>query len=89
VRKDEIAMPRPAVEGNSRVTLRIRPAGKALILRAVALAQTDMTEFIIRTALKEAQSVIDQHERVKLIPGCSQGGRRDDLGVLQPLPSLT
>jgi uncharacterized protein (DUF1778 family) len=72
------AMPRTAIEGNSRVALRIRPADKALILRAVALAESDMTEFILRTALKEARSVIRQHERVKLT-------RRDSRLVLDLL----
>lgn len=59
-------MPRAAVKDNSRVALRVRPADKAVIMRAVALAQTDMTTFILRTALREAQSVIEEFERVKL-----------------------
>jgi len=59
-------MPRAAVDDNNRVALRVRPADKALIMRAVALAQTDMTTFILRTALREAQLVIEEHERVKL-----------------------
>lgn len=41
-------------------------------MRAVALAQTDMTDFILRTALREAQQVIDQHERVQLSQRDSQ-----------------
>ncbi len=59
-------MPQSAVESNSRMALRIRPNDKATIMRAVALAQTDMTEFILRTALREARAVIDEHENVKL-----------------------
>jgi uncharacterized protein (DUF1778 family) len=59
-------MPRAAVDDNKRVALRIRSADKAIIMRAVALEQTDMTAFILRTALREAQSVIAEHERVKL-----------------------
>jgi uncharacterized protein (DUF1778 family) len=59
-------MPRAAVDDNNRVALRVRPADKAVIMRAVALAQTDMTTFILRTALREAQAVIAEHERVKL-----------------------
>ena len=59
-------MPRAVVNDNNRVALRVRPADKAVIMRAVALAQTDMTTFILRTALREAQSVIEEHERVKL-----------------------
>jgi uncharacterized protein (DUF1778 family) len=63
---EENVMPRAAVDDNNRVALRVRPNDKAVILRAVALAQTDMTTFILRTALREAQSVIEEHERVKL-----------------------
>jgi uncharacterized protein (DUF1778 family) len=59
-------MPRPALDNNSRVALRVRPADKAVIMRAVALAQTDMTTFILRTAMREAQAVIEEHERLKL-----------------------
>jgi uncharacterized protein (DUF1778 family) len=59
-------MPRPAVNDNNRLALRVRAADKATIMRAVALAQTDMTTFILRTVLREAQSVIEEHDRVKL-----------------------
>ena len=71
-------MPRAAVNDNSRVALRIRAADKAVIMCAVALAQTDITEFILRTALREAQLVIEEHERVKL-------SKRDSLRVLELL----
>jgi uncharacterized protein (DUF1778 family) len=47
-------------------------------MRAVAPAQTHMTTFILRTALREAQSVIDEHERVKLT-------KRDSLLVMELL----
>jgi uncharacterized protein (DUF1778 family) len=66
VYREERAMPRAAVDDNNRVALGIRAADKALIMRAVALSQTDITTFILRTALREARSVIDEHERVKL-----------------------
>jgi uncharacterized protein (DUF1778 family) len=59
-------MPRPAVDDNNRVALRVRAADKAIVMRAAALAQTDMTTFILRTALREARLVIEEHERVKL-----------------------
>ncbi len=71
-------MARAAVDDNCRVALRIRPAVKAVILRAVALSQTDMTEFILGTALREARSVIEAHEQVKL-------SKRDSLRVLELL----
>lgn len=70
--------PGPANKDNSRVALRIRATDKAVIMRAVAMAQTDMTDFILRAALREAQSVIEEHERVKLT-------RRDSLLVLNLL----
>ena len=59
-------MPRAVVDDNNRLALRVRAADKTTIMRAVALAQTDMTTFILRTALREAQLVIEEHERVKL-----------------------
>jgi uncharacterized protein (DUF1778 family) len=76
--EEENVMPRPAVNDNNRVALRIRAADKAVIMRAVALAQTDMTDFILRAALREARSVIEEHERVKLTT-------RDSLLVLSLL----
>ena len=59
-------MPRSAVDDNNRVALRVRPADKATIMRAVVLQQTDITTFILRTVLREAQVVIEEHERVRL-----------------------
>jgi len=59
-------MPRKALSENSRVALRIRPEDKAVIMRAGSSAQTDMKDFILRTALREAHSVIERHEKVKL-----------------------
>jgi uncharacterized protein (DUF1778 family) len=61
-------MPRATVEGNSRMALRVRPADKALILRAVAFADTDITTFMLETALREARLVIEEHERLLLSP---------------------
>jgi hypothetical protein len=37
-------MPRVAVEDNSRISLRIHAEEKALLLRAVALQRTDLTD---------------------------------------------
>jgi uncharacterized protein (DUF1778 family) len=71
-------MARLPVTGNNRLALRLNPDDKAIIMRAVALSQTDMTTFIRRTALREAQSVIEQHERLKL-------SRRDSRLVMELL----
>lgn len=71
-------MPRPAVDDNQRLALRLKAADKAVIMRAVALTQTDMTSFILRTALEEAHAVIERHERLKL-------SERDSLLVMDLL----
>ena len=71
-------MPRIANQDNSRLAIRVRPVDKALIMRAIALTQTDITGFMLRTALREAQSIIDEHEHVKL-------SDRDSLLVLDLL----
>jgi uncharacterized protein (DUF1778 family) len=70
-------MPRRALE-NSRISLRIHPRDKATILRGSALAHTDMTDFIVRTAVLAAQDLIDKAERVML-------SERDSLRVLNLL----
>ena len=56
-------MPRIAVEDNSRMSLRIRAEEKALLLRAVALNHTDLTDFVIRHALRAAKAVIEKNLR--------------------------
>jgi uncharacterized protein (DUF1778 family) len=70
-------MPRCAVE-NNRISLRIRPRDKAMILRGSMLAETDMTDFIIKTAVLAAQELIDKSERITL-------SERDSLRVLDLL----
>jgi uncharacterized protein (DUF1778 family) len=71
-------MPRAAVEDNSRMSLRIRPEEKALLLRAIALNHTDPTEFVLRHALRAAKAVIAEADHVKL-------SGRDSLRVLDLL----
>ena len=71
-------MPREAVEDNSRMSLRIRPEEKALLLRAVALKHTDLTDFVIRHAVRAAKAVIKEADHVQLTG-------RDSLRVLNLL----
>lgn len=71
-------MPRAAIEDNSRVALRVRPDDKAMLMRAVALERTDMTDFILRHALEAARKVIEEAERLSL-------SERDSLRVLEAL----
>lgn len=78
-------MSRAPLKPNSRLALRIRPTDKALLQKAVAITGADMTDFILRTVLGEAQSIIDKHERIKL-------SERDSKLVLEmlenpPLPN--
>jgi len=71
-------MPRIAVEDNSRMSLRISPDEKALLLRAVALKHTHLTDFVIRHALRAAKAVIEEADHVRL-------SGRDSLRVLDLL----
>ena len=71
-------MPRTAIQDNSRISLRIRPDDKALLMRAVAYEHTDLTDFVLRNAMQAARAVIAQAERVLL-------SERDSLRVLNVL----
>ncbi len=71
-------MPQAPVEDNRRMSLRIPPAEKALLMRAVALTRTSLTDFVIRTAVAAAREVIERAERVEL-------SERDSLRVLELL----
>src|ERR1039457_6100553 len=75
-RRGVAAMPRIAVEDNSRMSLRIRAEEKALLLRAVALNHTDLTDFVIRHALRAAKTVIEEADHVQL-------SARDSVRVLE------
>lgn len=68
-------MPRVAVEDNSRMSLRIPAAEKAILLRAAALRSTDLTDFVRQHSLKAAMAVIQEAEHVNLTA-------RDSLRVL-------
>lgn len=71
-------MPRAIVEDNCRLALRISAADKVTLTRAVALASTDMTDFILSHALKAARRVIARTERLAL-------SERDSLRALAAL----
>jgi uncharacterized protein (DUF1778 family) len=74
----DLAMPRIAVEDNSRMSLRIRAEEKAMLMRAVALKRTDLTDFVLCHALRAAKAVIAEADRVRL-------SARDSLRVLDLL----
>ncbi len=71
-------MPRAAVDDNKRMNLRVRPEQKATLLRAAALRNTDLTDFVLQPALREAASIIEAADHVKL-------SERDSLLVLDLL----
>ena len=71
-------MPRVAVDDNKRMQLRVRPEQKATLMRAAALRNTDLTDFIVQLALREAKTVIEEAERIRL-------PERDSLQVLKLL----
>jgi uncharacterized protein (DUF1778 family) len=78
LRQEPIVMPRLAVEDNSRMSLRIRAEEKTLLLRAVALSHTDLTDFVLRHALRGAKAVIEEADHLHL-------SGRDSLRVLDLL----
>ncbi len=71
-------MPRVAVDKNMRMHLRVRPEQKAMLLRAAALRNTDLTDFVLQSALRAAKKVIAEVE-------CLALSERDSLMVLKLL----
>ena len=47
------------------MSLRIRAEVKTLLVRAVALNHTDLTDFVVRHALHAAKAVIDEADHVR------------------------
>jgi uncharacterized protein (DUF1778 family) len=54
------------VDDNKRMNLRLRPEQKATLMRAAALRNTDLTDFVLQLALREAKAVIEEAERITL-----------------------
>ena len=71
-------MPRVPVENNDRMSLRIAAEEKSLLVRAAALQHTNLTEFVIRTAVANAREVIELSERQAL-------SERDSMQVMDLL----
>jgi uncharacterized protein (DUF1778 family) len=71
-------MPRAPIDNNKRMNLRVRPEQKAALMRAAALRNTDLTDFVLQPALREAKAVIEKAERIVL-------SERDSLMVLDLL----
>ncbi len=63
---------------SDRIQLLVTPQEKALLMRAAAIEQLDMTSFIMRVALEAAQEVVKREEHIIL-------SERDTLFVLDLL----
>jgi uncharacterized protein (DUF1778 family) len=59
-------MPRTAVEHNKRMSLRMTPEAKTKLLRAASIRNTDLTNFVTQSALREAEAVIHEAEVIQL-----------------------
>ncbi|WP_263588886.1 DUF1778 domain-containing protein [Sphingopyxis sp. GC21] len=59
-------MPRAAIDDNKRMNLRVSAEAKAKLVRAAALRNTDLTNFVMQTALREAEAVIEAAEAVRV-----------------------
>jgi len=71
-------MPRVAVEDNNRMSLRIPPDEKAMLLRAAALKHKDLSEFVREHSVDAAKAIIREEEHISL-------SQRDSLRVLDLL----
>ncbi|MCL2296965.1 MAG: DUF1778 domain-containing protein [Proteobacteria bacterium] len=70
-------MPQIPTEIN-RISLRIAPEEKLLLVRAAALQHVNLTEFVTRNVVSVARKIIDESERLEL-------SERDSLRVLELL----
>lgn len=77
-------MPR-AIAENGRIELRLRPEDKATLTRAAALKHVDLTGYILRSVLPQAEADIESAERVKL----SERDFRRVLDILENPPPPT
>lgn len=59
-------MPRVAVSDSERMNIRIKSDQKARLMRAASLRHTDLTDFVLQLALREADAVIAEAERISV-----------------------
>ncbi|AVD48911.1 DUF1778 domain-containing protein [Salmonella enterica] len=65
-------MPQIAIESNERLSLRVSTDAKKLIVRAAAIQQTNLTDFVVSNVLPVAQKIVDAAERVYLTESDTQ-----------------
>jgi len=76
-------MPRVAIEDSKRMSLRISPEAKSRIAHAAVLCHADLTNFVTQAALREADAVIAEAERIRL----SERDRKKILDLLESPPA--
>lgn len=59
-------MPQIVNSVNARVSIRINPEDKALLMKAVSLSHTNITEFILQQILPKAREVVQEYEHQQL-----------------------
>ncbi len=59
-------MPQLPLESNERLSLRIASEEKSLLIRAATLQHTHLTEFVTRTVVAAARTIIERNERLEL-----------------------
>jgi uncharacterized protein (DUF1778 family) len=73
-----MARPPSDIPRTERIELRAAPAEKALLTRAAALEALDVSKFVMRAALPQAENVVAAAETIEL-------SQRDSLRVLELL----
>jgi uncharacterized protein (DUF1778 family) len=71
-------MARVAEETSERMAQRIRPEQKRIIMRAAAMSNQGLSEFVVEHSLAAARAVIEREERIQL-------SERDALRILELL----
>ncbi|MFC3166288.1 DUF1778 domain-containing protein [Ciceribacter thiooxidans] len=59
-------MAQAACDDDKRMNLRVSPKTKAKLLRAAVLRNTDLTDFVTQSALREAEAVIEAEEVLRV-----------------------
>lgn len=75
-------MPRAVVDSTPRLSLRVSPEAKAMLLRAALLRNTDLTDFVMQSSLREAREVIREAEVMRV----SDSSHRQLLDLLENPP---
>lgn len=59
---------RPSETKETRLSVRIKPAQKALLARAAQLQQTTLTEFVLENALHAAHQLVAEEKQFTMTP---------------------